>query len=272
MKPSTTTNNPTIQDDWEEVNDDDFSVVSVATSDHHLSDSRESLVPIEAPTYVSVSSVDQHDQPQNGKDPGPPAGPVAHHSVTASPANSQRDLPDEAPEEEFHDSVEGLGMDTRDVRECPEKPPSQLLRIPPDPDVGANALDPSSLSKANTTLMMLVKETTKLAKEGRAGTIISECQTLEEHLHALAPILEAYAKHWELKRGDFEPPLDPGLREWMSNLQTELLALQDDFIDPTNRSQPGARQFDIAREVSSHEESLAALRTQIEVSFPVIET
>ena len=269
MKPTTT--NTTIQDDWEEVNDDDFSVVSVATSENRMSDSRESLVPVDVPTYVSVSSVDQNgrDSSSNITDPAPQPSAI---TPTATTATGQRHLTDKVPVEELHHSVERLGMDTKDVVEpSKEELPSQLLHQHPNPDVGANAVDPSSLNKANTTLKLLVEETMRLAGSAGAGTITSECHALQSRLHSLTPILDGYAQRWEHRRGDFEPPLDPGLRKWMSNLQAQLLTLQDDLPDPLSQYRPGVHRAGNPQGVARHEETLTDLKSQIDVFLPVMQ-
>ncbi|KAI0599918.1 hypothetical protein F4775DRAFT_591022 [Biscogniauxia sp. FL1348] len=206
-----------ISDDWQEVESDAFSVVSLPTSeDGPLS---ASCGPSESPAH-SHGSESLLRLPLRPKYPDP-AGPLPgsdpeFESESESDNSTERD-----------DDIERYGLDTKDV----ESQHSAELHLN---DILDTDIDPNFLYKVATSLVKLITEITGIIDFGHSSEttpvnirkIKTECNILKDHLRSLEPIFQGYSKHWKPEGSTVEIPIDAGIYEWMSSLRVELLGLQ----------------------------------------------
>ncbi|KAK6062528.1 hypothetical protein SCUP515_13280 [Seiridium cupressi] len=223
-----------ILDDWEDVADDNLSVVSLPTSD------------------------DEDDATEFDADVGaaiePDTEPVAekqkdnHLSPVTSVANGLASLSidDKKSEGRLQKKVKPEGADCKidpqnshilEHRGHSAKDDSgghDEARLGDNLDVD---LDPEFLQKVCTSTVKLIGEILSIVHFGshrptperairvRTG-VEGVCKRLRGHLHKLTPILEGYSKHWNPEQGTVSLPIDPGLYEWMSDLKVNLLGVQ----------------------------------------------
>ncbi|KAI1851204.1 hypothetical protein JX265_006162 [Neoarthrinium moseri] len=212
--------NDAISDDWEEVPDDNFSVVSLPTSEDAIevtggagahSDMPNPTIDSPIATVSERFALLAIDSKAKGKekaaenngglDPGAAAAP--HHGLdkfvtSASPHRT-----------DAHHLADNLDVD----------------------------MDPTFLHKVSTSLIKLIGEIVGILHFGghrhlQDGTrdirqgIHNVCDCLRRHLRTLGPIMEGYSKHWDPEQVTVDLPLDPCLYEWMTDLKIELLGLQ----------------------------------------------
>ncbi|RYP30512.1 hypothetical protein DL767_006189 [Monosporascus sp. MG133] len=271
-----------ISEDWEELVDDAFSVISVSTSDDFndncQSSSNDCLIPTPAPTNPTVGQCSLagrgiNSLPIRTKPPG----------VIAPDSDGGK-----APNEHVQDDeVERQGMDTKDVTE-PEESSSQSLHKSWDWD----NVNPTFLLKINTSLIKLITQITDLLDfEGNfnlpkgAPNVKDRCQKLLRYLQQLSPILEGYSKHWDPKHATGNIPLDPGLKTWMLKLRIELLSLEDKLQKDNKRQDmstqvarglrsrvPDISEYDKPLDASNYVEILATFSAEMEGFMPILET
>jgi hypothetical protein len=224
-----------LSDDWQEVNDDSFSVVSVPTSDdddqsHLTQDQAEGGDANEREDVMEEEKQQQQQshQPLMTAERDRQPGSAFSLPVRSNPPSY---VPSEPQVEPGMDDVERHGMDTRDTVE-PEDEDEY------DSGEGLNELldvdiSPTFLCKVATSLIKLLQEINGLLEFqanvpqiANADKIKHECLSLIGHLEALEPVLTGYSKHWSLDKPAQEIPLDPGLYECLSDLRIELLGLQ----------------------------------------------
>ncbi|KAI1636488.1 hypothetical protein F4809DRAFT_609040 [Biscogniauxia mediterranea] len=202
-----------ISDDWQEVESDAFSVVSLPTSeDGPLSASRG---PTESPAN-SHGSESLLRLPLRPKYPDPAGPRPDSDSESESDNSTERD-----------DDVERYGMDTKDV----ESQHSAEFHLN---DILDTDIDPNFFYQVTTSLVKLITEIVGTIdfKHGSdttpvdTGKIKIQCDTLKDRLRCLEPIFQGYSKHWKSEGSTIDIPIDPGLYEWMNGLRVELLGLQ----------------------------------------------
>ncbi|RYP54000.1 hypothetical protein DL768_001150 [Monosporascus sp. mg162] len=273
-----------ISEDWEELVDDAFSVISVSTSDDFndncQSSSNECLIPGSAPENHTVGECSLpgrgiNSLPIRAKPPG----------VTAPDINRDGG---KAPDENIQDDeVERQGMDMKDVTE-PEESSNQSLYKGLDWD----NVDPTFLLKIDTSLIKLITQITDLLDfKGNfnppkgAPDVKYRCEKLLRYLQQLSPILEGYSKHWDPKHATGNIPLDPGLKSWMLKLRIELLSLEDKLQKDNSRQAmltrvahglrsrvPDMSECDKPLDASNYVEILATFSAQMEGFMPILET
>ncbi|RYP82421.1 hypothetical protein DL769_001675 [Monosporascus sp. CRB-8-3] len=273
-----------ISEDWEELVDDAFSVISVSTlddfNDSRQSSSNECLIPALAPTNPTVGQSTLPDGVINSL-------PIREKPPGAIAPDTNRD-DGKALDENLQDGeVERQGMETKDVTE-PEETSSKSLYKGSDWD----NVDPTFLLKIDTSLIKLITQINGLLdSKGNfnipkgAPNIKYRCQKLLGYLQQLSPILEGYSKHWDPEHATGNIPLDPGLKTWMLKLRIELLSLEDKLQKDNNRQAlstqvarelrshvPDVSEYDKPFDASNYVEILATFSAQIEGLMPILET
>ncbi|RYO97829.1 hypothetical protein DL765_011040 [Monosporascus sp. GIB2] len=273
-----------ISEDWEELVDDAFSVISVSSSgdfdDDRQSSSNECLIPASAPTNPTVAQCSIPGSGTNGL-------PIRAKPPGAIAPDTNRDGGKALDEDVQDDQAERHGMDTENVAE-PEEASSQSLYKGLDWD----NVDPTFLLKIDTSLIKLITQITDLLDfKGNfdlpkgALSVKYRCQKLLGYLQQLSPILEGYSKHWDLRHATGNIPLDPGLKTWMLKLRIELLSLEDKLQKDNNRQAlsaqvarglrprvPDMSEYDTPLDASNYVEILATFSAQIEGLMPILET
>lgn len=247
-------NSVTISDGWEEVEGDDFSVVSVPRSD-------------------GLKSVDQNSTQDCVLSVGTLTDDtVNEHSEYATTRTVAKDSNDTQDENIRGDEIERRGMDMKDVVEPEELPLRSLYEFLDSDDV-----NPGSLGQINASLIELIEEIISFLKvegnfkQAETHKIKSGCQALLVHLQCLSPILEGYSKHYEPGRVNVDLPLDPGLESWMSNLTAEMLTLREELQNSTIPRAPGMRETRYLQDTSRFEEAVKIFTTQMDELMPVIQ-
>jgi hypothetical protein len=210
-----------LSDDWQDVNDDSFSVVSIPSSDEG-----------DQSPLTQNPTAENTEEAIDWKPVAWSAGDTGNNDTTLpvrlrEPSSAAGQLHAESDVNE----VERYGMDLKDAVESEEDDEDEL-------EGGLNELldvdtSPAFLCKVTTSLIKLLQEITGLLdfqanipQLPNADDIKQECDSLTSHLQALEPVLTGYSKHWNADSPSYEIPLDPGLYECLSDLRIELLGLQ----------------------------------------------
>lgn len=190
-----------ISDDWQEVSDDNMSIVSLPTSE----EPDESLDDLSSDLYPRPST------PKNKAN--------ELRKIEGVPADS----PNRAVQYDGEDDAERFNQDLKDVAPPLDDSDDDILDVD---------MDPTFLVKVDTSLLKLLGEILgaihfKGSYEPRVDThkVEEACVALRKHLEGLKPILEGYSKHWNPNQAS-DLPLDPGLYGWMSEIKIELLGVQ----------------------------------------------
>ncbi len=270
----------TLSDDWEEVDGDDFSVVSVSTSQDLNSDSlyrsQESVRSVNTLANVPVAWCSEH-----GRDTHIPVRTTSPDGIALTASEHHDDgVRDKLIQE---DEVERLGMDTEDVVEPdavepeaaePDQLHPQLLHEFSD----LLLADPRYLAETHKSLISLTEEIIDvLGPEPGSGQLEShnirtECRSLLAQLRCLGPILQGYAKHWYvIQRGKAAFPLDYGIGPWMSKLETELLALQSDLRNGIDQGTSNMHEGPHLDDATHYDDALAIFTGQVDGLMPMMQ-
>lgn len=222
-----------LSDDWQDVGDDNLSVVSLPTSDDGSdaddvdagvgvdaddsgtdtdADTARLLPGLASPvTRVSrrLALLSISDQEMEVDDPTS-REPAAAEEITTQPPPT---FPPEA--DSFAQLADSLGEDS-------DMP----------------GLDPTILLSTSSSLIKLIREikdvvhfgeTSLHVQDGTHDTrqaIFRACDELRRHLGVLGPIMEGYVKHWDANQAAADLPIDPGLFDWLASVKAELNSLQ----------------------------------------------
>ncbi|KAI0023847.1 hypothetical protein F4780DRAFT_26034 [Xylariomycetidae sp. FL0641] len=265
---------PTISDGWEDLDDDNLSVVSLPESEDGILSPKSTTPPrpTESPSraqpiegLISLPIRPKHATPQQ---------------PTASDAEVALESPRGKSEANVEvDSVERYGMDTKDTIEPEErtqKEPESLLG-----DILDVEINPTYLHQVTTSLVKLITEILgdlKFKQNHRqdfelffgSDEIQYECEILHQHLNALEPILKFYAKQWRPEGDNVEIPIDPGIYEWLASLRIELLGLQANVqaqLSPQASSSATAWKTD---DSDHYRKAFTGFSDQIKSFMPVI--
>ncbi|KAI5920744.1 hypothetical protein F4810DRAFT_405812 [Camillea tinctor] len=248
-----TTAASSISDDWQEVESDAFSVVSLPTSEEGPLSA--SYGPTESPAHSHGS--ESLRLPFRPKYPDPARPPSEPESESDN--STERD-----------DDVERYGMDTKDV----ESHHSAEFHLN---DILDTDIDPNFLYQVTTSLVKLITEIIGVIDfKDSSNTLVdtaktrSACDTLKDHLRSLEPVFKGYAKHWKSEGSTAEIPVDPGLYEWMTGLRVELLGLQAVLQANMNMGASAASQPWNASSDKHYSDALSDFSTQIEAFLPVL--
>ncbi|KAK7756975.1 hypothetical protein SLS62_000991 [Diatrype stigma] len=253
-----------ISDDWEEVDGDDFSVVSVPGSDDHSNAGKDSfqdcLLSVGTLTDNPVTEGSEHSTASGNND------------CNEAQGAKTCDVNDVDGVDEV-DEVERRGMDTKDVAEPEEAPLQPLHDFLDSDDVG-----PGSLGTINSSLIKLIEDIISFLdfkcsfEQSETQKIKSGCHALLVHLRSLSPVLEGYAKHFESGKDNRRGlPLDPGLESWLSNLTTEMLTLQKELQDSMDRKAYGILETRYLQDARRFEEAVEIFTAQMDALMPTIQ-
>lgn len=257
-----------LSDDWEEVPDDNFSVVSLPTSD---------------------DATDTDEPPVHLATPASPIAVVSHRLASLTIYDDAAP-PTTAATAESHSETEQNGKDTQYAHEKQYVKDSQYLEEAhdvPRPDTPEHTelndmldidIDPEWLHKVTTSLIKLITEildaitfhsNADLPESTRH--IRDECDLLRRHLRSLEPILKGYSKHWDPKRATVTLPIDPGLYEWMSGLRVELLGVEALVQNQLSISASSSNKAAASDDLTKHHTSLVDFSSQIAGFMPIMQ-
>ncbi|KAI0473999.1 hypothetical protein GGR56DRAFT_649948 [Xylariaceae sp. FL0804] len=240
-----------IPDDWEEVDDDSFSVVSLPTSEDGL--------------------VDKIRLPLRPKTPEPSRSPRSR-------------------EETAEDNAEDFGVNLPAVRSGNEggtgrNKPSRSARLDQHLDeIPKVKFTPDIFHRVFVYIIPFVKGISVILDTGipvildtgvearilgdwakctsaGADRLKAECKRLTRQLQVLEPIVLGYTRNWRLDAA-IPFPLDPGLSEWASSLEVELHALQSQLVNHLNKKT--ASVTNISQISEHHSPVLANFTGQLE--------
>ncbi|KAK3995286.1 hypothetical protein QBC44DRAFT_202129, partial [Cladorrhinum sp. PSN332] len=203
----------TISEDWEDVADDNLSVISLETSD-----SNHESGPDRSPTPNA------HD----GRLPATDADKVAELSDFGTKPHSVdkgKSKEEDSDKEQVEDAV-------RD----PSSPTNEL-QVQHDDEVGevfddaAQDVDPRFLKVILDAITEILDETICLELPNALYTAsgrspFAACQRIRGQLRELAPILSGYANATSSDTSFHDIPIDPGLHGWLSGVRVKALSLQ----------------------------------------------
>ncbi|KAH8197537.1 hypothetical protein TruAng_008273 [Truncatella angustata] len=264
-----------VPEDWEDVANDNLSVVSLPTSDD------EDFVPVR---HTGTSpDAGAHTKPRDDKHDEAIASPtvsVSRQLARLSLDDSQEEkagIPAQQPQQGK------INMNTNrlakvDIAAGSYDSADDETRLADHLDVD---LDPNFLQKMSSSTVKLIVEILGIVHFGAHShdgddstdgrTQIGDvCKRLRNHLNDLNPILEGYSKQWTTKHAHVSLPIDPGLYEWMSDLRIELLALQALLQDQMSNRRSDSGPSTFISDLTKYEESLRESCDHMASFLPII--
>ncbi|KXJ91580.1 hypothetical protein Micbo1qcDRAFT_163355 [Microdochium bolleyi] len=269
-------------DEWQEIDTDAFSILSLSTDVEDDED-------IEGDTQYTRKDRPS-PQPQDGFETrdleGRPSSPGT--SATALPlylgqfdtvTQGPNDIMsfDDAQTAVTHNSLRGASLlASHDHRAATDFDPtgSDSEHIEDD------RIAPSFLHNSITSSIKLIDGILELSSAGfRLGNLeqlpnlTAQCVKLKSQLASLAPIAKGYTMHWlpERSNGGRSLPLDPGLHDWLSRLREALLAAEQRLIEALGDRDSAEADMDADEDVERHTEMLTDLWAQMDEFLPIIE-
>lgn len=217
-----------ISDDWEDVADDNLSVVSLPTSEDEADIS---VTKIDTKTDVSATSGSRIEHPT---DPPDYIMSVADKLSAVSMSEwKETNVKSHNPSaDDFRDAAEKYCVKYRVAEATAHRDDESHRGYGLDVD-----MDPTYLQKVSTSTVKLIGEiwnhvhfSSPYCDEEDDGDVHKQvgdvCKRLKQHHQALIPIMEGYSQHWNPERANINLPIDPSLYEWMSDLKIQLLGVQ----------------------------------------------
>ncbi|KAI1324801.1 hypothetical protein F5Y16DRAFT_423535 [Xylariaceae sp. FL0255] len=233
------------EDDWQHIDDDDYSVVSLPTSEIDLINTTR----CEAESVLTNAS--NH-------------AAVPH----TSPDAGQNDhTQDDTHTDEEYEGVEKYGMDKADVVETHDSlsPLKKILDSKPNPSFLSDLAD--SLRELVEDIILAI--TSLGQRHGPIDCVMkiqSECRALLVNLKQLESILKSYRQSWTPEDQN-TLPIDPGLTTWMSRLKLELVSLQTK-IKSTDPDRPLSLVSTWVLRMEAYLEALTTFSSQLKVFLP----
>ncbi|KAH9996187.1 hypothetical protein F4779DRAFT_607088 [Xylariaceae sp. FL0662B] len=225
-----------ISEDWEEVNDDNFSVVSFPASEDGLDNP--------AKDHISDSPV-------------------------LPPFRLKRA---EIREPDLANDVEMAGMDLKDVVD-PKLPPPVTSDGTPDVDLDPKFLHHviTSLIKLIVEILGLVNFRGNFVIFEGAAKIRNQLIILKGDLEKLAPIMQGYSKHRRPDGRSDHLKLDAGIYEWMASFQVKLVGLQDILQNREGKQASTSQQRWDGSDTKPYESLLMLFSTQLKSFLPTLQ-
>jgi hypothetical protein len=245
-----------LSDDWEDVGDDNLSVISFSSEAEVVSvpASPKPEIPTETPN-ASLPAPDEKvetlPQPESPKQDDPYG--IYHRDSEYNPSiaeelSSGAKGEDEDKEAAAENNTSSLTDDKDTAQAAAAEPLEDPFRDPSDDtcdgreeddedaadsineiiDDGSRDLDPVFLSKTHQSLVDIINDTLRVVRE--TPVLVQEltvpsvdiCKELQSQLSRILPILEGYAA---VPKEDAKIPLDAGLHEWLSGVRVKVLGL-----------------------------------------------
>ncbi|OIW23807.1 hypothetical protein CONLIGDRAFT_718772 [Coniochaeta ligniaria NRRL 30616] len=276
---TSTSKRDSIGDDWEDVGDDNLSIVSLPGSDEG-----EPVIGVAEPTLQeSVHNGDSttktttlhcnNEASSRYKDKG-------KEIATGSKSDGNHHHHDRRTEDHLPSSKSLEDQST--ARPVFEPSASECLNFNPDEcqqdgtgellisaDVNPNELL-QNIDSVRAILRNTIHSVNDLATlhhetSEKARTI---CRTLAMQVDELKPIVAGYARAWRSTSGDI--PLDPGLYSWLSGVQVKILGLQVELQDEVIRT-TGGREQPTSRTLHGIWKDLETLEQQMDEFLPIMQ-
>ncbi|KAM7221266.1 hypothetical protein V8F06_003441 [Rhypophila decipiens] len=205
-----------LSDDWEDVADDNLSVISFSSADPDA----------DAASVKSNSDQDAtHTEPRTTQD----EGLIQPPNPTTEPQPHISDPPKETVDDGCKDDPAPA---TSDAEQCNsvDNQLDELSQLFQGPSIDSE-VDPLSLHRTLESLRDILQHTTQELEEtvtGLPGTARSKslaaCNLLSSQVAVLLPIALGYAKAWSGMPQDLD--LDPNLHTWLTAVRAKVLNLQ----------------------------------------------
>jgi hypothetical protein len=248
-----------ISDGWEDVADDNLSVVSLSISEDS----------VDAP--IATASADKSTNPSaaTSADKSKDGISSSKSSVTIDYESLMTELEDtyDSSEEERESVHEELNLPEPFVNPFRDDSEDDETRLGDNLDVD---MDPTFLVKVCTSTIKLIGEILSIVCFGSCRhtgetpqdvrkDVEDACKRLRSHLGELVPIMSGYSKYWDPEEASISLPIDPGLYEWITDLKVHLLGLQallqNELNNPHSESGASNTVFDLRRYEKSLNES-----------------
>lgn len=263
-----------IPDDWEDVADDNLSIVSLPTSDEEAD--------TDTDTDTKAAAKTKHEiQPEHAADPPSYVTSFTNSLATLSVAETTelyakqqekdvRSAPQvEAATEKHH--MKSHSPQTDDYND-------EESHLGDGLDVD---MDPNFLHKVSTSTVKLISEILSIAHSGASyhggedttnvrNDLEDLCERLRQHLNELTPIMEGYSKHWNPEMATVSLPIDPGLYDWMSDLKVELLGVQALLQNQMSSHSAESRSSTFVSDLVNYNESLERSCDQMTSFIPIM--
>jgi hypothetical protein len=270
-----TTANDAISDDWQEISDDNFSVLSLPTSD----DVTDAGSPADADANGDADTAPLL--------PGP-ASPVTKVSCRLAllsitdKENNGDNTGNKSPgtEENMNQSSPVYQPQDHVLGDYAEDLPSEESQLAHALEIN---LDPTFLLSVTNSLIKLIGEVVGIVHFGETGSHVQDgtfevrrhifcaCNQLRRRLHILGPIMEGYTRHWDPRQATIDLPIDPSLYEWLSNVKVELLGLQAQLMSGMGSASSSMSTPCTASGLSNFNASLNDLDDQIANFIPIMQ-
>ncbi|KAK0648998.1 hypothetical protein B0T16DRAFT_124573 [Cercophora newfieldiana] len=244
-----------ISDDWEDIGDDNLSVVSLPLSEPEVGPAQRSSkldTSTSTPDGSLLASGTKVETTTRPKSPGchDPYGIYNAPSPVKKRASQGRGVGLKQKKEEPNDTLgSGEGNKVAEAEEAEPEPLEDPFRDPPSDDAGegredevgettdsineiiddgSRDIDPVYLRRTHQSLDEILKDTLRTVKETPVlgqeltGPSISLCSEIQSQLSKILPILDGYIKASGL---GLEIPLDASLQEWLSGVRVKVLGL-----------------------------------------------
>jgi len=275
MAPSTEARRHSIADDWEDVGEDNLSVVSLPDSDDEKvavapgkSALEESTRSTDTASYLStVLRTDDASPHNNGK------GKEAADKMKSNEGQAHRDRnPDDA---DPLDDASAEALYEPSVTDCLNFDPDDDHKDgdhgslkPEDVDPGALLRDIESVRAILRDTIHSVDDLTTLHQE-TSENARKICRALALQVEELQPIVAGYARVWEQTTSDI--PLDPGLQGWLSGVRVKALALQVELQDEVQRTLRAGRRVSTSGVLHLIWEYLESCEQQMDDFLPIMQ-
>ncbi|KXX81062.1 hypothetical protein MMYC01_202783 [Madurella mycetomatis] len=270
-----------ISEDWEDMGDDNLSVISLPCSESSLPAS-----PSSQPTPPNI----RVDGPAQGS----PQTPSSIRSADTRPVIEQLDSISETTTLRGNDdtkaslakgklkevepteveTLENPFMDPPGMEEVDDDAVDELF------DDGSRDVDPQFLLKTLQSLRGILDNTlhvfTDLAVFHRSAgeRSLDVCQRLSRQVSELMPIISGYEKVWPALSRDI--PLDPGLHGWLSGVRVKVLSLQAEAQTLTRRDRAATNTENaiskILEDLSEHETKMGEFLPIMQADFDEFQT
>lgn len=269
-----------ISEGWEEVSDDDFSVISAPGTDDEaeaLSHSEAGIskptrrpsphpkttapIPISRPPALDGAAVEC--PPAISNPTGlPSVAPLDHPFLPTDRTSGKTDKNNDTSETRGEDDPSNP-FNAEEYQYESDDAVEELLDSHPDPD-------PAFFLRVLRSLSEIITETNQSSKElmpfsGLSHRVSSVCGLLSMQVDELIPIVSNYSRLWSVASRDI--PLDPNLHGWMSGVRVKLLGLQAEMQRHARAEVPAADTVAL----QEYHAALSEYQSQMQDFLPIMQ-
>lgn len=269
-----------ISEGWEEVSDDDFSVISAPGTDdeaEELSRSEAGIskptrppsppkitapIPISRPLIYDGSAIEC--PPAISNPTGlPSVAPLDHPFIPTDGTSRRIDNDNNKSSETQGEDDPSNPFNAEEYQYESDDAVEELLDAHPDPD-------PAFFLRVLRSLSEIITETNQSSKElmpfsNLSHKISSVCGLLSVQVDDLIPIVANYARFWSVASSDI--PLDPNLHGWMSGVRVKLLGLQAEMQRHARSEVPTADTLAL----QEYHAALSEYQSQMQDFLPIMQ-